>query len=124
MMVDLRRVDHTDHTSLAMLALCAVEPYWCGGVLDFVGEGPVGDSIGGGGGDETGPETIVHGRARLGEGALGNGVVLGPEAESDGVALSGGNGLWNEDEATGLVGDGDKVVFRNSGADQGGGSED
>lgn len=121
---DLRRVDDTNHTSLAMLALGAVEPDGSRSVLDLVGESPVGDLLTGGGGDEARPETAVHGRAWLGKGALGNGVVLGPEAESDSVTLSSGDGLRNEDKATSLVGDSDEVVFRNSGADKGGGSED
>jgi hypothetical protein len=122
--VDLRWVDDTDHTSLAMLSLRAVEPHGCGRVLDFVGEGPVCDGLSGNSRDVAGEETVVHRRAWLGEGALSDGVVLGPEAESDGVTLSSGNGLRDEDEAAGLVGDSDEVVFRNSGANQSGGSED
>jgi hypothetical protein len=122
--IDLRRVDDTDHTSLAMLSLRTVEPYGCGRVLDFVCEGPVRNGLGGNGRDVAGEETVVHGLAWLGECALGDGVVLGPEAESDGVTLSSGNGLRYKDKASSLVGDSDEVVFRDSGANQGGGSED
>lgn len=121
---DLRRVDDTDHTSLAMHALSAVEPDRSRSVLDLVGEGPVRDLLSGGSGDETRPETVVRGRAWLSKGTLGNGVVLGPEAESNGVTLSSGNGLGNEDKTTSLVGDRDEVVFCNSGADKGGSSKD
>jgi hypothetical protein len=120
----LGRVDDTDHTSLAMLALGAVEPNGCGGVLDFVGECPVCDGVHGGGGDEARPETVVHWRAGRGESALGNGVVLGPEAESDHVTLSSCDGFGNEDETAGLVGHGDEVLLCNSGANHGGSSED
>jgi hypothetical protein len=122
--LDVRWVDDTDHTSLTMLSLRAVEPDGCGCVLDFVGEGPVGNGLSGNGRDVAGEETVVRWRAWLGEGALSDGVVLGPETESDGVTLSSGNGLRDEDEAAGLVGDSDEVVFRDSGANQGGGSED
>lgn len=106
-----------------MLGLGAVEPDGCGGVLDFVGEGPVCDRLGGGGGDEAGPEAVVHWRAGGGESALGNGVVLGPEAESDRVTLFRGDGIRYENETTGLVGDGDEVLLCNSGANHGSSSE-
>jgi hypothetical protein len=85
----LRSVDDTNHTALAVLALCAVEPDRRRGVLDFVCEGGVGESLGAGCWDETGPETAGHGLARLVESGLGDGVVLGPEVEGDGVALGG-----------------------------------
>jgi len=107
-----------------MASLRAVEPYWSRSVLDLIGEGPVGNLLGIGSGDEARPEAVVHGRAWLGESALSNGVVLGPELESDGVALSCSNGLRNEDEASGPVGNSDDVVFRNSGTGKGGGGED
>ena len=121
---NLRRVDDTNHASLAMASLSAVEPYWSRSVLDLIGEGPVGNLLGIVGRDEARPEAVVHGRTWLGESALSNGVVLGPELESDSVALSCGNGLRNEDEASGLVRNGNDMVFRNSGTGKGGSGED
>jgi hypothetical protein len=120
---DLRRVDHTDHTTLAMLALCAVEPNRRGGILDFVGKCPVCHSLSGDSGYVARPETVGHGRTGLSKGALSDGVVFGPETESNGITLGCGDTLGHEDEGTGLVGDGDKVLFRSSGADKGGGSD-
>jgi hypothetical protein len=115
----LRSVDDTNHTALAVLALCAVEPDRRRGVLDFVCEGGVGESLGAGCWDETGPETAGHGLARLVESGLGDGVVLGPEVEGDGVALSGGQVRGHKLESAHLVADDDLVVRCHGGASEG-----
>jgi hypothetical protein len=119
----LRRVDNTDHTALAVLALCAVEPDGCRGVLDFIREGGVGESLGASSRNESRPETIRHGLARRVEGRLGDGVVLGPEVESDGVTLSGSKVAGDELQSAHLVTDNNLVVFRESSASEGSGED-
>jgi hypothetical protein len=116
---NLRRVNHTNHAVLAVLALCAVEPDRCRGILDFVGEGGVGESLGTGSWDETGPEAVGQRLARRVEGSLGDGVILGPKVESDGVALSGGKVARVEGKRAGLVGYDNLVVLCESSASEG-----
>jgi hypothetical protein len=120
----LRWVDDTNHAILAMLALCAVEPHRSGSILNGECVGHVGDGCGGLGGNKARPEALVHRIAGLCEGALSNGVVLGPELEHDGVALGSLNAVRHEDQRTCLVADGNGVHFRNSDAGKGGGGED
>jgi hypothetical protein len=122
--LDLRRVDDTDHAVLAVLALCAVEPDRRRGVLDLVLESPVGNLLSVGCGDEATPHAVGQGRAGRAEGTLGNGVVLGPELEGDGVTLSSLDAVRLEDKLAGLGANGDRVVVSECGASQGSSSED
>ena len=121
---DLRWVDNTDHAILAVLALCAVEPDRCRGVLDLVWKGCRRNSLHVGRWDEATPEAILHGLARVGKGSLGDGVVLGPEREGDSVALSGLEAVWLKDKITGLGTDKDLVVRCKGSAGHGRSSED
>jgi hypothetical protein len=123
-MSDLRSVDDTDHAVLAVLALAAVEPDGSRGVCDFVGEGGAGDLLGVGSRHEAGPEAALHGLAGVGKGGLGNGVVLGPELESDHVTLGRLDAVGLEDQVASLVTNGNGVLLGESGASHGGSSED
>lgn len=119
----LRWVDHTDHTILAMLALCAVEPDGCRGIGDFVCESLVGNSLGVGSRNKAGPEAVVQRLARGGEGGLGDGVVLGPEAESNGVAHICADAIGLEDKLASLGANGNDVFLCESSASKGGGED-
>ena len=107
-----------------MLSLGTVEPDGRRCVGDLHRERPVCDTRIRLGRDKSRPEAILHRLARLCERALSDGVVFGPEAECDGITLSCLEAIGAEDQTTSLVCDGDKVVFRNSGANKGGSSED
>ena len=96
----------------------AVVPEGLRGVGDLNLEGRAGGTLLDG--DESRPETILHGLARSGKGRLGNRVALGPELESDGIALSSGDVGGLESQAT-LSGH-DDVVSSESGASNGRGS--
>lgn len=62
--------------------------------------------------------------ARVGEGSLSDGVVLGPEREGDSVALSGLEAVWLEDKIASLVTDNDLVIHCEGSAGHGRSSED
>lgn len=94
--VHVRAVNHTDHTTLAVLALGAVEPNWPRSVCDLVHECRRSGLVCAG--DVSRPEAIVHGLTWRGERSLGDGVVLGPELEGDGVALGGLDVIGLEDQ--------------------------
>lgn len=102
-----------------MLALGAVEPDGRRGVLDLVCESPVGDGVCVRGGNEARPEAVVHWRAGRVEGGLCDGVVLGPETESDCVALGSGDAVGHELQLAGLGSNSDLVVYCKSGASEG-----
>ena len=120
---NLRWVDHTDHTSLAMLALRAVEPDWGTCVLDLVCVCPIGNRGCAFCGDKTGPKAVVHGRAGVGKGSLSNRVVLRPETESDAVTLGRCDAVRLEDELASLGANSNKMFCCECGASKGG-SED
>jgi hypothetical protein len=108
-----------------MLSLCAVEPDGSRCIGDLVGECPVGNGLGVGGRDETGPEAASRQRrARRGKGSLRNRVVLGPEAERNSVTLGGADAVWLEDKITTPAANSNKMVLCESGASKGGSSED
>lgn len=115
---DLRWVDDTNHTTLAMLCLGAVEPDWLRSILDSVHESGVRRFLRAR--DETGPETVVHGLARGGEGSLCNTVVLWPELEGDCVAFGRLDRVRLEDIRA--VTDNDEMVGSHGGANKGGSS--
>lgn len=108
-----------------MLALSAVEPDRSRGIFNLVCESPVGYILCVGGRDESRPEAVVHGGTWRVEGSLGDGVVLGPETESDCVTLGGGNGIRLEDQLASLGTNRNLVVHSGRGANKGsGGSEE
>jgi hypothetical protein len=121
---DLRRVDHTNHATLAMLALGAVEPDRGRCVLDLVGKDLLCCGVHRGGSNVSGPETVGHRRAGLSKSALSNAVVFRPEVVRDSITLSSDDAVRHEDESARLVRDGDLVVYRSSGADKSSGCEE
>lgn len=96
----------------------AVVPERLRGVGDLNLEGRVRCTLGDG--NESRPEAILHGLARCGEGRLGDRVALGPELESNSIALRSGNVSRLEGE-TALSGH-NNVVCGDSGASKGRGS--
>ena len=107
-----------------MLSLCAVEPNRRRSIRDFVCECPVGDRLSVGSGDEARPEAVVKRLAWSVERGLGNGVVLGPEAEGNGIALSCLDAIWVEYKITTPAAYGNEMVLCESGANKGGSGED
>lgn len=107
-----------------MLALGAVEPDGSRGIGDLICECPVRDIVRVGGRNKARPEAVVHGLAWRVEGGLSDGVVLGPETESDSVTLGSGDAVWLEDQLASLGSNGDLVVHCKSGASEGGSSEE
>ena len=107
-----------------MLSLCAIEPDRRRCVLDLVCECRVGDRLCAGGGNEARPEAVFERLARRRKCGLGDGVVLGPEAEGDGIALSSFDAVWLENQIAALATDSNEMLLSESGASEGGSSED
>lgn len=80
---DLRWVNSTNHTIVAVLALGAVEPYW---ITVLYGDGESFVRLSCYDGDETGEETVSEWGTWFVEGALSNIVVLGEEVECNDIA--------------------------------------
>lgn len=121
---NVRRVDDTNHATLAMPALRAVEPYGCRCIGNSVCKGPVGDRLSALSWNVTRPEAIVHRFARLSECCLSNAVILGPKPESNGVALGGLDAVWHENILAIFGANSNLVVGRKSGASESSSSEE
>lgn len=114
--VNLRSVDDTNHTTLAVLALGAVEPDGLRSVFDRVHERRGSGLLRAR--NVSGPEALWGWRTWCVEGGLGDGVVLGPELEGDGIALGGLDVIGLEDQLR-VVADDNEMVGREGGADDG-----
>lgn len=116
------RIDHTNHSALAMLALCAVVPQRprCIGYGDL--ETVLGDTVR----SEliARPETIFERLARSVEGSLGYRVVLRPEIEGDSVAFSCCEGIWVEGQLPVGTTHSNGMIFRKGKTKKGGTGDD